>query len=185
MYAILIASIGNCVISFAKDISIAAGIDGPFAVTLVGVLPVCNGLSRIVFGRMFDSASKRSTMVTASCIAIFAMLCMYIAVSFELSTVVVIGIITAGIAYGSFPPVFSGFVSDTYGQKYFALNFSVANTMQFIASFSSTFGGAIISGSGGYPALFVVFLVFAAASLGIAATFGVKSKAAQKSVSPS
>jgi len=69
------------------------------------------------------------------------------------------------LSYGSMPPIASGFIASFYGQKNFALNFSVANTMLFLSSFSATIAGTIISNTGSYIGVFIMLLCFAVAGL--------------------
>ena len=61
-----LAAVGSSVISFAKDLAISVGSTESLAVTLVGVLSVCNGLGRIFTGAVFDTIGRRKTMLLAN-----------------------------------------------------------------------------------------------------------------------
>jgi len=69
------------------------------------------------------------------------------------------GIIFAGFSYGFTPVLSSGFMGKTYGMKNFPLNFSVASTFLFVASFSATVGGIIYGVTGGFYTVFIFMAV--------------------------
>ncbi len=158
---ILLSSIGSCVISFAKDVSLKVGVSESIAIMLVGVLSVCNGLGRIIMGSLFDRIGRRKTMLLANVVAIIAPVIMLLAVMNRSVSFLVIGLILIGIAYGSMPPISSSYTSSFYGTKNFALNFSIVNTTLFPASFSATIAGAMISATGTYISVFAMLFCFA------------------------
>lgn len=61
-----LAAVGSSVISFAKDLALSVNASESLAVTLVGILSVCNGIGRILTGAMFDSIGRRKTMLSAN-----------------------------------------------------------------------------------------------------------------------
>lgn len=158
LFSILISAIGTCVISLGKDVAVTVGASESTAVLLVGVLSVCNGLGRILTGLLFDAIGRARTMLASNGLAILSMALMLAAVSLHSAPLVVAGLVAVGLTYGSMPPVSSGFVSSVYGPTHFALNFSIANTMLFPASFSATIGGGILEATGSYRPLFALLL---------------------------
>lgn len=158
VYCIIGTAIGGCIISLAKDIAIASGTSEAIAVTFVGALSVSNGLARLVFGSLFDVLGRCKTMLLASCSTILAMAVLLLAFCIRSVPLMFLAFVLVGLSYGSLPPTMSGFVSGAYGQTHFALNFSVANTMQIFASFSSTIGGVILINTGSYTPLFLLML---------------------------
>ena len=54
-----LAAVGSSVISFAKDLALSVNAPEALAVSLVGVLSVCNGLGRILTGAVFDALGRR------------------------------------------------------------------------------------------------------------------------------
>ena len=67
-----LAAVGSSVISFAKDLAMAVNASEALAVTLVGILSVCNGLGRMITGAVFDAMGHRKTMLLANIFTILA-----------------------------------------------------------------------------------------------------------------
>ena len=154
----LLAAVGSSVISFAKDLSIATGAEESLAITLVGVLSVCNGLGRIFTGALFDAKGRRFTMLASNIITICAAGVTLIAVSSNSLTLCIAGLCLVGMSYGSCPTVSSAFVSAFYGNKYFPTNFSIMNFNLIGSSLMATACGSLLTATGGYMAPFAVLL---------------------------
>ena len=167
IFQLLICAIGTGVISMVRDVTLSVGVQESMAVLLVGVLSVCNGLGRILFGFLFDNTGSRKTMILSSCFAILSCILMLTAVLLSSIAVTTIGLVLLGLTAGSMPPISSGVASSFYGTKNFPLNFSVINTMLFPASFSAAIAGIIIGATGNYTFVFIMFLCFAIAAFGI------------------
>lgn len=159
--SILLSSIGSCVISFAKDVSMKVGATESLAILLVGVLAVCNGFGRIIVGFLFDSIGRRKTLLVANTVAILAPIVMLLSLLYSSVALLVVGLVIVGFSYGSMPPISSGFTSSSYGTKNFGLNFSIVNTMLFPASFSATIAGTMVNATGTYVSVFIMLLCFA------------------------
>lgn len=157
---LLICAVGTCVISLAKDVSLSVGAADSVAVLLVGILSVCNGLGRILFGFFFDTIGRRKTMLLSCVTAILACVIMLSAILTGSASLMSVGLVLTGFAYGSMPPISSGVASSFFGAKHFALNFSVLNTMLIPASFAATIAGAILGSTGNYVPVFVMLLCF-------------------------
>ena len=69
---VFLSAVGSSVISFAKDLALSVEAPESLAVTLVGVLSVCNGLGRIITGAVFDLIGRRKTMLAANILTICA-----------------------------------------------------------------------------------------------------------------
>ena len=72
LFLTFLAATGSSVISFAKDLALSVGAPETLAVTLVGILSVCNGLGRILTGAVFDAIGRRRTMLCANLLTICA-----------------------------------------------------------------------------------------------------------------
>ena len=62
-----LAAVGSSVISFAKDLALSVNATESLAVTLVGILSVCNGLGRILTGAIFDTIGRRKSTYNYCC----------------------------------------------------------------------------------------------------------------------
>ena len=161
----LLAAVGSSVISFAKDLSIATGAEESLAITLVGVLSVCNGLGRIFTGALFDAKGRRFTMLASNIITICAAGVTLIAVSFSSLPLCIAGLCLVGMSYGSCPTVSSAFVSAFYGNKYFPTNFSILNFNLIGSSLMATACGSLLTTTGGYMAPFAMLLALSVGAL--------------------
>lgn len=164
---VFLAAVGNSVISFAKDLSETVGATESLAVTLVGVLSVCNGLGRILTGAFFDALGRRTTMLAANVLTIAAAGITLISVLIPSLPLCIVGLCLTGLSYGSCPTVTSAFTSAFYGTKYFSTNFGVMNFNLMGASFMATASSALLTSTGSYPAPFIMLLVLSVAALAL------------------
>ncbi|NCB74338.1 MAG: MFS transporter [Clostridia bacterium] len=178
-YAMLLASVGTGVISFAKDIALSSGVSETLAATSVGMLSVCNGLGRVVTGGIYDKAGGSKTMISANVFAIASVLMVLAALRTSSSPLLLIGLCMIGFAYGTMPPILTGFLNNRFGSRSFSVIFSFANTILIPASFMSTISASIISTKGNYIAVFLLFLAMAIVGLGINISIHVPMKRAR------
>lgn len=162
-----ITSVGNSVISFARDLALSVGASAALAASLVGVLAVFNGLGRILTGAVYDVLGRRKTMLCANILTIAAAGITLIAVFVNSLPVCIIGLCLTGMSYGSCPTVTSAFTSSFYGQKYFPINYSITNFNLIAAAFIASFSNSLLISSGSYTAPFAMLLVLAVAALGL------------------
>lgn len=162
-----ITAVGNSVISFARDLMLSVEAAPDLATTLVGVLSVFNGIGRILTGILFDKAGRRTTMISANILTIFAAGITLLAVSISSLPLCIAGLCLTGLSYGSCPTVTSAFTMGFYGKKNFATNYSVMNFNLIIASFFATFSSTLLASSGSYTAPFIMLLALSVAALGL------------------
>lgn len=162
-----ITSVGNSVISFARDLALSVGASAALAASLVGVLAVFNGLGRILTGAVYDVLGRRKTMLCANILTIAAAGITLIAVFVNSLPVCIIGLCLTGMSYGSCPTVTSAFTSSFYGQKYFPINYSITNFNLIAAAFIASFSNSLLISSGSYTAPFAMLLVLAVIALGL------------------
>ncbi len=162
---IFLSAVGSSVISFAKDLALAVEAPESLAVTLVGVLSVCNGLGRIITGAVFDIIGRRKTMLCANILTIAAAAVTLIAVFVGSLPLCIVGLCLTGMSYGSCPTVTSAFTSAFYGMKYFPTNMAIMtfNIMggSLLASVSST----LRTTYGGFVAPFIMLLALTVVAL--------------------
>ena len=160
-----LAAVGNTVISFARDLAISVGAGAALATTLVGVLSVCNGLGRIIFGALFDRLGRKRSMVAANLLAIAAAGITLLSVRLGSLPLGVAGLCMTGFSYGASPTVCSAITSAFYGTRYFPLNFSVMNFNLMLASLMATVASRLLESTGAYTAPFLFLLGLAVLSL--------------------
>ncbi len=167
VFMAFITAVGNSVISFARDLAISVDAPVTLAVTLVGVLSVCNGLGRILTGALYDALGRRTTMILANILTIVAAGITLLAVQLHSLPVCIIGLCLTGLSYGSCPTLTSAFTSSFYGQKYFSVNYSLTNFNLIAAAFIAKFANTLLEQNGGYTAPFVMLLILAVVALGL------------------
>lgn len=160
-----LAAVGSSVISFAKDMALSVGAPDTLAVTLVGVLSVCNGIGRIVTGAVFDVIGRRNTMLCANVLTICAASVTLIAVSVNSLPLCVIGLCLTGMSYGSCPTITAAFTSSFFGMKYFSNNMAIMTFTVMVGSFVATASTKILEATGQYSSAFVMLLALTLISL--------------------
>jgi OFA family oxalate/formate antiporter-like MFS transporter len=151
----LFTAVGSTIIGFAKGYTLSLGAKESLAVTVVGVVSVCNGLGRLLSGTVFDRMGLRITQFITSGIVILATTVSLIGVLSSSLIIGIIGICLCGLSYGFSPTVSAAFIASFYGMKNYPTNVSIINLVLIPASFMSTFAGQI----GDYAIIFTVLLI--------------------------
>ena len=153
-----LAAVGSSVISFAKDLALSVNASEALAVSLVGVLSVCNGFGRILTGALFDAIGRRKTMLCANVFTICAAGITLLAVSIGSLPLCITGLCLTGISYGACPTITSAFTSSFFGMKYFSTNMALMTFTVMAGSFIATASNKILEITGGYTATFIMLL---------------------------
>lgn len=153
-----LAAVGSSVISFAKDLALSVNAPESLAVSLVGVLSVCNGFGRILTGAIFDVIGRRKTMLCANILTICAAGVTLFAVSVSSLWLCVIGLCLTGMSYGACPTITAAFTSSFYGMKHFPNNMAIMTFTVMVGSFIATASNKVLEVTGGYNATFVMLL---------------------------
>ncbi len=155
-----LAAVGSSVISFAKDMALSVNAPESLAVSLVGVLSVCNGIGRILTGAVFDYLGRRKTMLCANILTILAALVTLISVTVSSLPLCIIGLCLTGMSYGACPTITAAFTSSFFGMKHFSNNMALMTFTVMIGSFIATASNKVLELTGGYSATFVMLLAF-------------------------
>ena len=160
-----LAACGNTVISIAKDISLASGLTETLAVTMVGILSVCNGFGRIICGLIFDKFGCKKTMIYADVLTIIAGIVILTAVINSSVILCIAGLCIVGLSFGCCPTISAAFIADFFGKKNYNLNYSIFNLNLLVASLIASFESYLLATSGGYVVPFTVLIVLATTAL--------------------
>ena len=154
-----LATIGNC----ASDAQLV-GWDSGFATLLVGLVSTCNGLSRVIFGLVYDKTNVKVTMLVGGVVALAATLCIALALNAGIAVIYVVGALLCGFCYGGVPVVASAFARTRFGAKNYPFNLSVVN---FAIVFGSLLNLVIQAacGADARSAIFIVLVVLAAVAV--------------------
>ena len=160
-----LAAVGSSVISFAKDLALSVNAPEALAVSLVGVLSVCNGLGRILTGALFDAMGRRKTMICANILTIGAATVTLLAVYFGSLPLCITGLCLTGMSYGACPTITSAFTSSFFGMKYFSTNMAFMTFTVMGGSLIATASNKILEITGGYTSTFMMLLSLSAVAL--------------------
>lgn len=153
-----LAAVGSSVISFAKDLVLSVNAPEALAVSLVGVLSVCNGLGRIITGAVFDVIGCRKTMLCANILTIVAAAVTLLAVCVNSLGLCIAGVCLTGMSYGACPTITAAFTSSFFGMKHFSNNMALMTFTVMVGSFVATASNKVLEATGGYTAAFVMLL---------------------------
>lgn len=153
-----LAAVGSSVISFAKDLALSVNAPESLAVTLVGVLSVCNGFGRILTGAVFDTIGRRKTMLCANILTICAAAVTLLAVSIGSLPLCIAGLCLTGMSYGSCPTITAAFTSSFFGMKYFSTNMALMTFTVMGGSLIATVSNKVLEVTGGYAVTFLMLL---------------------------
>ena len=153
-----LAAVGSSVISFAKDLALSVKAPESLAVSLVGVLSVCNGFGRILTGALFDSMGRRKTMLCANILTIFSAAVTLLAVAIGSLPLCIAGLCLTGISYGACPTITAAFTSSFFGMKYFSTNMALMTFTVMGGSLIATVSNKVLELTGGYTATFAMLL---------------------------
>ena len=154
-----LAAVGSSVISFAKDLALSVNASETLAVSLVGVLSVCNGIGRILTGAIFDVIGSRKTMICANILTICAAAVTLVAVFANSLVLCIVGLCLTGVSYGSCPTITAAFTSTFFGMKYFSNNMAIMTFTVMVGSLVATASNKVLELTGGYTSAFLMLLV--------------------------
>ena len=158
LYISFLAAVGSSVISFAKDLALAVNASETLAVSLVGMLSVCNGIGRVLTGAIFDAIGRRKTMLCVNLLAICAASAALMAVSINSLVLCVMGLCLTGMSYGACSTITSAFTLSFYGMKHFSSNMAFMAFNAMAASFIASASNKVLEVTSGYTATFIMLL---------------------------
>lgn len=156
-WAVILSAAGLAIINEAAAFAAPfVGGDLTRAAALAGLVSIANGLGRIASGQLFDTAGYRTTMLSISAVYIAASAALAAALRTCSIPVLMAAFLLVGLAYGGVPPTNSAFAADFFGQKHYALNFSIINLNLIAASCLGP-----LCGGQSYSGIFAAILLFA------------------------
>lgn len=177
VWAIAMSAAGLAIISQAAGMIKEIGPDiTPGAIaTLVGMISISNGVGRVITGGMYDRLGRKIAINMVNTLFILTAVFMMLALYNSNLIFLIVGFITAGLAYGGVPTCNSAFISSTFGPSNYPVNFPIVNTVLIFASFSSIIAGGLYDSSQSYMSTFI--LILGLAVVGIICSFGIAIQA--------
>ena len=161
VWAIMVSAAGLALVGQASGIATQVGTtvsDGTIA-TVVGLISIVNGVSRIIYGALYDKIGYRGTMLLDMVSFIVTAVILILALTTGSFALIVIGFIVGGFSYGGVTPMQSALISDFYGRTYYSTNFSVVVTNLMIGSFASTVAGNLYDASQSYMSTIYMMII--------------------------
>lgn len=165
-WATLLSSVGLVIIGQARNIAISAAPElatGMLSL-VVGLISVCNGLGRVLFGGLFDKIGHKATMLLIVASFTFGTIVLWASLVGS-ATFLVVGFIFIGLGYGGGPTMGATVTKKFYGEQHYPVNFSIMNVNLLVASFASTAAGAIYDVTGNFGTIFILLLLLTAVAL--------------------
>lgn len=158
IWVIFMNSTGLLVINSAASIAAYFG-----AIASLGmIVSMFNGFARIGIGVFFDHFGSKLSVAANTCCSLLAGLLLLTAALTGFIPCMFIGLIIAGISYGSTMALNASVIKDLFGAKHFGVNFSVIT----LSGIPSSILGPYVSGllqdqaGGSYTTTFIAMCIF-------------------------
>ena len=169
LWAIIILGAGLVMIGTSMQGALELGVDASFAATLVGIIPIVNGLSGLSMGVIYDKMGLRFSMILVAAVSFVSCTMLALSFGYGLGGLYVVGCLVLVTSYGSVAPLATGFARERYGAKRFPHHLAIVNTD--IAG-GSAFQQAVTSAcAGASPAIYAAMSVFGAVALATSGVF--------------
>ena len=129
------------------------------AATIAGIVSVCNGFGRILFGSLFDAKGFRFEMTTVIITFVVATAVLLAANATGSTAVLILAFVIAGFAYGGVTPTVSACAAKFYGNQNYPLNLSIFNCNLIVASYLPMVATSLLDKSGSYVGPFIYVLI--------------------------
>lgn len=161
VWAIMVSAAGLALIGQASGIAsqVGTGVSDGTIATVVGLISIVNGISRIFYGAMYDKVGYRLTMLLVMVLFIVTSVILILALNTGAFILIIVGFLVGGFAYGGVTPMQSALISDFYGRTYYSTNFSVVITNLMIGSFASTIAGSLYDASQSYMSTIYMMII--------------------------
>ncbi len=154
---------GQSFISNVSPMAVSIGCTSMTAAVIVGAAAVFNGFGRIIIGALLDKFRLTSIMLVLSIYLVCMLTVIMISLETDNSVLFTAGALGMGISFSGIPITMAMFIADTWGMKYYAANYSIANTCMLPQSLIGVMLFTRIVGStGAYASGFRLLLLFAA-----------------------
>ena len=151
-----LSAVGSAAVGFARNIALDVGASAGFAVTVVGLVALANGLVRPVAGWLYDNIGVRKTQYIVGFMTIAAPLTVVFAFMTNSLLLGVVGLCMCGLALGMSPTTGSVFIMKLYGPERFSLMFGIVNLTLIPAPFATTLAGSIKDSTGEFTLAFIL-----------------------------
>lgn len=145
LWAALMTGSGLLLVSQASGIAgeAAPALSGGTIATAVGMISILNAVGRICTGTVYDRFGYRITLWMVMSTFGFSAVMLLLAVRGSAFSLLLLGFIAGGFAYGGVASISPPLIADFYGRTWYAKNFSLIPTNALFTSFASVLAGLI------------------------------------------
>ena len=154
------------IIGHSAPIASDLGANSYLAAVAAGLVSVLNGLSRVIFGRLYEVIGQKKMKLILTLISVSAGAACLLGYSIGSLAVVLVGYMLAGLENGGNAVYAGTLIKERYGQKNYGINLGITNVHIIIASFlGNGLAGQIRTASGNYQGALTMMLGFGLTSL--------------------
>ena len=168
LISILLPAIGLAINNHNSPILTEIGSNAAFAATVVSICAIVNGLSRFVFGFIFEKLGSKNAMVVVSTIGVIAMGVITLGYSTGSLYIYILGACLVMVSFGFAATSWPSIMRDLFGHRTFSLNYSVLCTDTFFNAWMASIVGLMQTSSGSYLSPLIMLLVVAVVNLVVA-----------------
>lgn len=169
LWSILLAGLGLAVIGQSRGLllSVREQLSAERLSLFVGLISVCNGLGRLLFGALYDRFGWRAAILAVSGTGLLGAALLALSLNGSLALMIA-SFCIVGLGYGGAPTFNAAAAKHFFGETHFPVNFPIINLNLLVSSFVPTAVSGIAAAHGGYHAAALVLVLMGAASLPIA-----------------
>jgi len=131
-----------------------------YVVTIcAGLISIFNGLGRILSGFLLDRVGSRRTMILLTLGFIISEVLLYIAARTEMTGTLMMSYSFLGLSYGGILPCNSTYIRSIFGNRNFAIHFSIINLSLLIAGFIGPWLASFVISRGGVPVSYLLLII--------------------------
>lgn len=166
-WQLLMSAVGLAIISQGANIvnESTFEISTGFIALSVGLLSIANGFGRILNGLLYDRRGYFLSMTFFTLVMMVGQFILLLNNNIKSFSLLLIGFILIGLAYGACSNNSSAFVHRIFGPQYYAINLSIINLNLLLASFGSTISGELFDTYGSYMQTFILSIVISVVCL--------------------
>ena len=154
------------IIGHSAPIASDLGANSYLAAVAAGLVSVLNGLSRVIFGRLYEVLGQKKMKLILTLISVSAGVACFLGFTVGSLAVVLIGYMLAGLENGGNAVYAGTLIKERYGQKNYGINLGITNVHIIMASFlGNGLAGQIRTASGNYQGALMMMLGFGLISL--------------------
>lgn len=174
-WTVLMASVGMALSGHASPIAQSLGYTAGAAAMFAGLVSVCNGAGRLIFGTVYDRLGRKTLLVVPA-VCVLGSATLMLACSAVLPWLLVPAFLLLGLSFGASPVCSTGFIKSTYGAAYYSMNLGLANLAVLISAYVGPYVSGLLFERSGYSAVYVMMLGLALGGAAMAVVLQLSGK---------